>query len=354
MQNIDPLTILSSYDTIFLVWWGSGWHIQPILNMREHFRTRGMQRNFLWIGGKHSAEEVSASWAWISFREITTLKLATTRSIQVFLYPLIVLIGIFQALIVLTRARKERTCVFSKWGSSAGLSVGISAWILRIPLYIHESDTIPWRVNRFMGWFATHIFLGFPEAKRFFPEKKCLFTGQILHPAFSENEHKWKIDLEWRTRLPHILVVCGSQGSRAIFEAIIGSWMNFPKAEWIIALGNKNRDMQEHFIELNKGIRASEWWLIQVSEWLSQETLAGLIRGADIALTRGSATTLAELTYYNGNNSSGKNIKLIIIPLPYSAMNHQFENAKVYERMGHTILIQTDLWHLTDIVAKSI
>ena len=82
----------------------------------------------------------------------------------------------------------------------------------------------------------------------------------------------------------------------------------------------------------------------QAIEWISQSDIAHLIQDTDLAITRGSATTLAELTSFRSKElSSHKAIKLIIIPLPYSANNHQYYNALEYQKIGHIILEQKNL-----------
>ena len=86
----------------------------------------------------------------------------------------------------------------------------------------------------------------------------------------------------------------------------------------------------------------------QAVEWISQSDIAHLIRDTDLAITRGSATTLAELTVF------GTRPKLIIIPLPYSANNHQYYNALEYEKIGHTVLEQKNLNQLTKIIQENV
>lgn len=66
----------------------------------------------------------------------------------------------------------------------------------------------------------------------------------------------------------------------------------------------------------------------QALEWISQSDIAHLIQDTNIAITRGSATTLAELTSFSESKT-----KLIIIPLPCSAGNHQYYNALEYVKM---------------------
>ncbi len=63
---------------------------------------------------------------------------------------------------------------------------------------------------------------------------------------------------------------------------------------------------------------------INALEWISQEDIAHLLSDTDIAITRGSATALAEIDAFG--------VKKIIIPLPHSADNHQYYNALEYEK----------------------
>lgn len=77
------------------------------------------------------------------------------------------------------------------------------------------------------------------------------------------------------------------------------------------------------------------WENTQVFDWIPQADLPHILDGTNIAITRASATTLAELTT--------RPIHLIIIPLAISAGNHQYLNAQVYEKIGHTLIIESRL-----------
>ena len=160
-------------------------------------------------------------------------------------------------------------------------------------------------------------------------------VGQILDPIFSSHCELAKqsrrvteqkpLDrfvprdddnkIHWKTTKPHILVICGSQGARSIFEAILGQFADENPYEWIIALGKLNGNMKSDFENIQN---------IQALEWIDQENIASLLGDADITITRGSATTLAEI------DVSG--IRKIIIPLPSAAKNHQYWNAREYEQ----------------------
>ncbi len=358
----------SHYKKIILVGWGTGWHIQPIVNTIDEL---SWEKDLVWIGGKNSEEEKTAKKHNIQFSPISTLKLSTTRSPKIFLYPFVLIQGILEARKIIlsvmstessgsvktTRhlAQKNITpeqdfsrcstslemketkhiqtplCIFSKWWPGS-VAIGVAAWTLGIPLYIHESDTIPGRSNRILGKIATKIFLWFKSAKKYFEAKKCEVVWQILHRVFSSKIHK-KSAIEWKTDKPHILVICGSQWSKAVFEAIIEQFKKDNPYEWIVALGKLNTDMKSRFDAMLD---------TQVYEWISQEDIAYLLYDTDIAITRGSATTLAEIDTFG--------VRKIIIPLHYSADNHQYWNAKEYEKKWDILLEQKDIHKLKEII----
>ena len=76
--------------------------------------------------------------------------------------------------------------VFGK-GGYASFPALLAARILGIPVIIHDSDSIPGRVNLWAGKFAQLIALSYPEAVKYFNQKKTAVTGnpirqEILHP----------------------------------------------------------------------------------------------------------------------------------------------------------------------------
>ena len=85
----------------------------------------------------------------------------------------------------------------------------MAAKMLKIKVFIHESDTIPGRSNMKMAQFSEKIFLGFDSTKIFFEKQACEVVGQILDNDILEKNPNPNIT--WKTEKPHILVFCGSQ-----------------------------------------------------------------------------------------------------------------------------------------------
>lgn len=321
---------LAKYSKICLVGWWTGGHVLPIISL-VHQHT-DFKIDYFWIGWRHSLEEEEASREWIRFFRIWTLKLSSIFSPFILLYPIITFIGIFQARKIILRENPD--IVFSKWGPWS-LSVGIAAWLLMKPLWIHESDTVPGFSNRILGWFfAEKIFLGFSTATKYFPMGKCTVSGQIINPSLVQPAKNFKY---WKTTKSHVFVICWSQWSRNVFRAIANQCRGVD-VEWIIVLGRLNTEAREKFQKFRN---------ITLYDWVDPHTLGSILRWADLAITRGSANTLAEIDEFN--------VRKLIIPLPWSAGNHQYHNAKWYEELRKDIVLEeTDIDRLSIILAKTL
>ena len=66
--------------------------------------------------------------------------------------------------------------VFSK-GGYASLPGALVSWIFLIPIYIHESDSVPGLSNKFIGGMARVVFISFKSAEKYFKAGKAFLVG---------------------------------------------------------------------------------------------------------------------------------------------------------------------------------
>lgn len=191
-----------------------------------------------------------------------------------------------------------------------------------IPLWIHESDTVPGWSNRFLGRIATNIYLGFDVARKYFDGKKCMVVGQIIDPDIHKPNQTYRY---WKTKKNHILVICGSQGSRNVFRAI-SETCRYMDVEWIVLLGRLNKDSRHLFTGFQN---------ITLYDWIDVRTLGAILEDTNLVVTRGSATSLAEIDLFKK--------KKIIVPLPWSSQNHQYYNALWYRDNRDDIVLEEHL-----------
>ncbi len=320
---------LARFSTIAFVWGGTGWHVTPIISLVQQHKNQRLK--YAWLGGSDSLEEREAKRERIEFFPIATMRRWSLFSPMTLLYPFVILKGIYDARKVLVKVKPD--LVFSKWGPGS-LSVGIASWLLMIPLWIHESDTVPGMASQLLGMIAERVYLGFDSARKFYRDKKCYLVWQIINPDLYIEPKTFHY---WKTTKNHVLVVCGSQWSKNIFDSIIKS-CKYLDVEWIVLLGTLNQDARERFQEFQS---------ISLYDWIDPHTFASILKNTQLLITRGSATTLAESDIFK--------VRKLIIPLPWSSMNHQYYNAKWYKENRDDILLEEEnIKELANIITKTL
>ena len=60
-----------------------------------------------------------------------------------------------------------------------------AAKLLRVPVVIHESDTVPGKVNKYIAEHAQKIAISYPEATQFFPKAKS--CARSIYPRYASS-----------------------------------------------------------------------------------------------------------------------------------------------------------------------
>lgn len=225
--------------------------------------------------------------------------------------------------------------VFAK-GAHGSFPTLLAARLLRIPVIIHESDTVPGRVNRWAGKFANRVALSYPEAAKFFPEAekrgRIAYTGQpvqssILEPITNGAYRFFSLG----ESVPTILFLGGSQGAQTVNNAVMDALSKLLENYQVIhqtgeanfkvvgetadaiLLGNKFKDRYKPIRYLNN---------------LELQMASG---AADIIVSR-AGSTIFEIAAW-GKAS-------IIIPITESNGDHQRKNALSYAGSGAASVIE--------------
>lgn len=223
--------------------------------------------------------------------------------------------------------------VFSK-GGYGSFPVVLAARILRIPVFIHESDSVPGLVNRWAGKFATRVAVSYAEAGNFFKKHNAVHTGQpILEDRLEPITHHAHEFFDFEERVPTILILGGSQGAELINNTIIDSLPELLKdfqiihqtgpdhlevmkeAASAVLLNNLNKNRYKPFAYLNS---------------LEMRMAAG---AADLVISR-AGSTIFEIA------SWGK--PSIIIPINESVSHDQVKNAFTYAHSGACSVLQEE------------
>ncbi|HEY4515841.1 MAG TPA: UDP-N-acetylglucosamine--N-acetylmuramyl-(pentapeptide) pyrophosphoryl-undecaprenol N-acetylglucosamine transferase [Candidatus Paceibacterota bacterium] len=225
--------------------------------------------------------------------------------------------------------------VFGKGGYGSFPTL-LAARILRIPVVIHESDSVPGRVNKWAGKFAARVALSWLEAAKYFPEAvkrgRVVHTGQpirdvILEPA-TNGAHRF---FELEESVPTIVIRGGSSGAEMINNVIMDALPQLVENYQVIhqtgqnnfkvvketadaiLLNNRHRERYKPFAYFNQ---------------LEEQMSAG---AATLVISR-AGSTIFEIAAW-GKPS-------IIIPITDSNGDHQLNNALSYAGSGAASVIE--------------
>jgi UDP-N-acetylglucosamine--N-acetylmuramyl-(pentapeptide) pyrophosphoryl-undecaprenol N-acetylglucosamine transferase len=199
-------------------------------------------------------------------------------------------------------------------------------------IFLHESNTIPGKANRFLARFVDEAFVGFPEAGSRLKARKVTATGTPVRPQFLVERDSVEPKLEQcRVALgldpdrPTILVMGGSQGASGLNEMILSALPLLAEKNWQwlhLTGANDFEEVKQAYVVL--GIKAV------MKPFLAEMDLA--LCAATISVSRSGASSLAEI--------AAMRLPSLLVPYPTAADNHQFINAQAFEKTGAAKLLE--------------
>lgn len=222
--------------------------------------------------------------------------------------------------------------IFSK-GGYASFPVVLAARVFGIPLIIHESDSIPGKVNSWTGKFAKRIAVSFAQTSAYFNKEKTAVSGNpVRKDFFTLPELRAKEFLSLEENLPVIFVIGGSQGSKNINDNFLDIVPELLKKYQIIhQCGANNLKETEGRISilLEKSRYKSRYHLF---DYMNLDYLTMAYAAADLVVSRAGSGSIFEIA------AAAK--PSILIPLGNSAQDHQKENARAYAAAGAANIIE--------------
>ncbi|MBI4837348.1 MAG: undecaprenyldiphospho-muramoylpentapeptide beta-N-acetylglucosaminyltransferase [Candidatus Portnoybacteria bacterium] len=319
---------------ILLTGGGTGGHLSPLVAVARELKKIQRERQAfnleLFYLGPNDFSRTFLANEGIKIKIITTGKLRRYVSAATFLDLFKLPIGLLQALLHVLIWMPDAT--FSK-GGYGSLPAVMASWLYRIPIIIHESDSMPGLANRRLAPFAKYITVSFPTAAKFFPGKKTAFVGIPTRKELATGSiEEAKTDFGLSTGKPIIFIIGGSQGAQPINHLI---FLTLPrllaKYELIWQTGKKNHDsVSAEIIETLGKIPEG----CHITPFLDEKQMSEALAAASLVISRASATSIFEIAL------CGK--PSIIIPLPSSASGHQRENALEYAANGGAVLLNQE------------
>ncbi len=299
---------------------GTGGHLFPGIALAQELRRRSETVRILFVGTARGIETRAVPAAGFELALLPVSGLRRTGVIGMVIGLLRLPFAIVKAL-ALVRRFKPSVAV-SVGGYAAGPAV-LASRLLGIPCVVMEQNAVPGFTNRVLARVARRVLPGLPT--RGLPEGKVRVVGNpVRQDLLAVRAASYS-----PATPPRLLVFGGSQGARAINEAMMAAAVDLSALELSIVHQTGEADHDRVRDAYNAaGLDA------EVHSFI--DDMAAAYRDADLVLCRSGAMTIAELTVC-GRPS-------ILVPYPFAVDDHQSANAATLAEAGAAIhLPQTDL-----------
>lgn len=290
---------------------GTGGHVFPALAVAEVLRARDVSVH--WLGTDRGIEARLVPAAGMTLHSVAMSGFRGKGPLGRVAALFRAMAAVFTVMRLLRRLRPAS--VLGMGGYAAGPG-GFAAWLLRVPLVIHEQNAVAGTTNRVLAKLAAVTLTGFPinlggSDNRFIGNPVRVSIAALPAP-----------DERWANRegALRVLVLGGSLGAKPLNDAMVAAMALLPAADrpqvWHQAGDAHSEAVREAYGRA--GVEARTEAFI--------EDIAEAYGWADVVFCRAGALTVAELT--------AAGVGAILIPLPHAIDDHQRANAQWFADGG--------------------
>ena len=297
---------------------GTGGHVFPALAVAHVLRDRGVAVVWLGVPGSMESRLVPENGFPIEWVRVAGIRGKGLKAWV--LAPGRIIKAVAQAIGVLRRVRPRSVLGAGGYVSGPG---GIAAWLLRVPLLIHEQNAIAGLTNRWLARLASQVLEAFPGS---FPARvRARAIGNPVRADIAALPPP-QVRFAGRDQRSRLLVFGGSQGAQRLNSVV-------PEA--LACVAPENRPEVRHQAGA-RGLQAARAAYAQARVEADVlpfiDDMAAAYAWADLAVCRAGAMTIAEL--------QAAGLGAILVPLPVATDDHQTKNAEAMVRTGAARLIQ--------------
>lgn len=299
----------STTRTALVMAGGTGGHIFPGLAVAQALREQGWRVH--WLGAPDSMESrLVPPWGFV----LETVAFSGVRGKgwkTLALLPLRLLRALVQSAQVLRRVRPD---VVLGFGGYISLPAGLMAALMRIPLVLHEQNSVAGAANRLLARIAQKAFCAFPGAL-----PGASHVGNPLRAEFLQQAAP-AARFANRSGPLQMLVVGGSLGARALNTVVPQALALIPPAQRPVVL-HQSGEKQMAELRANyddAGVEATLTPFI--------DNTAQAYADADLVLCRAGASTVTEIAAVGA--------AALFVPFPSAVDDHQTHNARFLVDQG--------------------
>lgn len=312
-------------ENVLIMAGGTGGHVIPALSVAKQLREKGYQVH--WLGSVRGIENDLVPDTGYELHRISVAGLRGNGIAKLLLAPFQLLRALWQTFKVFKKIKPKMALGMGGFASGPG---GLMAWLLRVPLVIHEQNAIPGMTNKVLSNRATYLLQAF--ANTFKREDVKTVGNPVRANIAGISDPEVRLSVRSSDQL-NVLVVGGSLGAVAINNAMIDFLKSIPQDSGIFVhhqVGKRNYETVKKDYE-EAGISSDQ---AKVSAFIAD--MAAEFAWADVVVCRAGALTVCELM--------AAGVASVLVPYPFAVDDHQTANAKFLSDAGAGILCpQTEL-----------
>jgi len=309
---------------------GTGGHVIPGLEIANALQAQNYE--IAWLGTKNGFEANLVPKHNIKIYYLPIWGVRGKNWVNKILSPFRIIASIIYSIYILIIFKPSFVLGMGGFASGPG---GIAAWLLRVPLVIHEQNAIFGMTNKILSRFSKKVLVSFPDLVKN-DDKHLVFTGNPVRSEIleiAEPKERW----QQRVGSLRLLVLGGSRGALIFNNTIPKAIAQLPVSQRPDVWHQSGKD----YAELTSENYAKYGLKAKVEPFIND--MAQAYGWADLVIARAGALTVAELT------SAG--LPALLIPYPYATDDHQSQNAAFLVNNNAAIMLnQTELNH--EVLAK--
>lgn len=297
---------------------GTGGHLIPALALAGAIERRRPGAKVFHVGTPRGPDRELLPASGRPYRLLEAPRVERSRRWRNALLP-IRLVGAFLAARRLVRSFDPHAVVGT--GGYVMVPVVAAALLRGRPVVLQEQNAVPGLATRVLARWADAICVQFPESAERLPGRAPVkVTGSPIPPLDPEPaDFAERLDPGRAT----LGVFGGSQGSRALNDALIDAWGASPSTVPNVVWQTGSADLER--------ARAAADWPGRVIVEAFYRPMAAVYPRLDLIICRAGAMTVSEITAWG--------IPSILVPYPAATDDHQTKNARSLEEAGAAVVV---------------
>ena len=225
-------------------------------------------------------------------------------------------VGFIQSFLILVKVKPRAVLSF---GGYVSYPVCFTAWLLGIPIIVHEQTAASGLANRQVAKIARFVAISFENSRKAFTKEKTVLTGNLVRESIFEIPKKRS--KRKKNRIPVIYITGGSRGSQAINKAVFEIAEELAQG-FVVYHQTGSLDL-ETANKISQKIKNGNY---RTQDVIAPTEVERRLEEADLVIARSGANTVSEIAICQ--------IPAIFIPLPFAGSDEQTKNAELLEEAG--------------------